>query len=179
MGEAAAVIGVISSVIGLGANLLGDVQATQSAVALNDYRIQVANRNAALASENAYRAINVGQEAQVTQDEKSAALFAEQTTQQAASGISLDSRSLVQTRESAKRLARVDALNVRQAAAVEAFNYASTAADYKSEADFLTEHKSDTVIAGSFQTIGNFARNATGVANSFDNLSTYFQTQGH
>lgn len=176
MGEAAAVIGLAVSVGSLIAGVASDVQATNSAIALNDYRIQVAQRNSSLASENAYRAINVGQEEQVVQDEKAAALFADQTVQQGSSGISLDSRSFVQTRESAKRLARVDALNIRQAAAVEAYNYASQAQDYKAEADFLTEHKSDTVIAGAFQTIGNFANNATQVASSFNNLSTYFQT---
>lgn len=120
--------------ISMGLAAAGSVLGGVSAFSAGQYRAKVAQFNRQVALENADRAIFRSQVEQVDQDTQTAALIGEQEAAQSASGLSLTSRSHIQTRRSARTLGRVDALNVRQAGEVEAYNYQVDAENFKAEA---------------------------------------------
>lgn len=98
------------------------------------YQAKVAQANADIAAENAKRAIERAQIEQIDQDTETLAMLGEQEAAQSASGISITGRSAVRTRATARRLGRRDALNVRQAGEIEAYNYLTDEMNFKAQA---------------------------------------------
>lgn len=105
-----------------------------SAYQQDKYKAQIATMNQQVAEQNASRAIDRSQVEQQTQDNAARAALGEQTENQATSGLALTGRSFVQARRNARTLARLDALNIRQAGSVEAYNYKVDAVNYGAEA---------------------------------------------
>lgn len=151
-------IGLALQGVGLVTDVIGQQKATASAAELADYRAEVARRNAALLIENSTRAVHKGQVDQFAQDLSSLAVIGDQTAAQGASGLSLGSGSFVRSRAATRQLARLNALNVRQAAELEAFNYQQQASDFTKEAEFLKKTRENTVIQGAFTSLGTVVR---------------------
>jgi hypothetical protein len=119
--------------------LAGVAASTSATISANNYQAQVAQRNADLMNENARRAIDVAQQEQIQQDQKTRGLLGEQVAAQSASGLKLGGRSYMLTRKSARQLGRLDALNIRQDGDITAFNYRMAAQD---NLDQITQLKS-------------------------------------
>lgn len=98
------------------------------------YQAKVANMNAQIAEENAKRTIERSQIEQQDQDMMTRQALGEQMSVQSASGLSMASGSALLTRRAAARLGRMDALNVRQAGEIEAYNYKTQAMNFRAEA---------------------------------------------
>lgn len=167
----AAGVSVASGVIGLGASLAGTAADTSAAMAIADYRTEVAKRNAKLSSDNAYRAIDRGQVEQFNQDLKTRALEGDQIAVQAGSGLDLNSGSFIRTRRTAAMLGRLDALNVRQASSIEAYNYRTQSEDYTKEAEFEQANRGNAAIQGMFTGLGQVAAGVGGISNSLATMN--------
>lgn len=121
---------------GIGAILgaIGSIAQGVLGFAAANYQAQVAEMNEEVAKDNAMRSIERAQVEQQTQDDLTAAMLGEQESVQSASGLSLTSPSAIRTRAAARRLGRMDALNVRQAGEIEKYNYLVQASNFGSEA---------------------------------------------
>lgn len=117
------------SLISAGGAIIGGI----SALAAGNYQKQVADMNAKIAKDNAARAEQRGQVEQQMSDQRAAGAFGEQVAAQSATGISLTSRSAIASRKSSRELGRLDALNIRQGADVEAYNYQVDAVNQKAQ----------------------------------------------
>lgn len=117
-----ALVGAISAVGSILSGVLGFAQAQAQA--------NIAKMNKQIAEENASRAISRSQIVQQEQDDQTRALLGTQEAMQGASGLSLNSGSARRTRRTAAMLGRKDALNVRQAGELEAYNYRVQAANF-------------------------------------------------
>jgi hypothetical protein len=118
----AAGVGVASAAVGAAAT-----------ISANNYQKQVAQRNKALALENARRAETQAQADQLAQDMKTRELLGQQIATQSASGLKLGGRSQMLTRKAARELGRMDALNVRREGDVTRWNYEQIANDEASK----------------------------------------------
>lgn len=95
------------------------------------YQKNMADMNARIADDNAKRAIERSQVEQQSQDDMTRGMLGEQEAAMSSSGLSLNSRSSVMTRKAARELGRLDALNIRQAGEIEAYNYKAEAASQR------------------------------------------------
>lgn len=129
-------ISAIAGVVGTGLSIFGAIQQGQAANAAAQYQANVATVNANLAEENAKRVRAASDEEGYQQDQTARALFGEQEAGQAASGLSLQSESFVATRRSARKLARLDSLNLRQAGDVQAYGFRTDKANQLASAEF-------------------------------------------
>ena len=97
------------------------------------YQAEVADMNAKIAKQNAeYATQKAGIEAQ-NKDLETKALLGEQVVAQAASGVTLSGRSQMQTRQSARRLGRADALNIVAAGSAERENFLQQKRQFSAE----------------------------------------------
>lgn len=134
-----AVLSVISSiagVVGTGLSIFGAIQQGNAADAAAQYQANVATVNANIAKKNADRVQQTAAQEQLQQDQTALGLFGEQEAGQAASGLSVKSGSFIATRRSARKLARLDAANIRQQGDVAAYGYRTDAANQQSSAEF-------------------------------------------
>lgn len=123
----------------------------------------VQRMNAQIAEDNAKRTLQRSQIDQQNQDIQSRALMGQQLAQQAASGIDVGAGSAVRTQLSAKELARLDALNVRQAGELEAFDHKANAASLRAQAG-ITSSSGMFNLLGSFLDAGSVITSAKPVA---------------
>lgn len=119
------------------------------------YRAAVAGANQKTAEENARRAIDRAQVEQQEQDVLTLATLGEQEAVQSASGLSLGSKSFMLTRKRAKNLGRLDALNVRQAGEVEAYNYRTEAMNFAAENQAARSDAAGALVGGLFKAGGS------------------------
>lgn len=121
---------VASTAIGVVGSMVG---AASEADAYNQ-QAEIAARNKKIAIDNANRTLIIAQEEQMDLGTETAQLLGEQEAIQAGSGLSMNSRSFVQTRAAAKQLARIDQLNVQEAAEIRAQAYRNEGDSYAAEA---------------------------------------------
>lgn len=126
-------IAAIASIASAGAAILGGIQAYQ----MGRYQQQLAEQNAQIAEDNARRAIQRAQVEQYDQDMVTLAFLGEQEAIQAASGLGGRSQFLV--RKASAELGRRDALNVRQAGEIEAYNYLTQAVSQRAEGEMAAQ----------------------------------------
>lgn len=167
-GIGSAVSGITSAFGGVGSFLsaAGTVASGVSALAAGNYQKQVADMNASIAKQNAARAEERGQIVQQETDNRTAAFIGQQEAAQSASGISLGSRSAIATRRTARQLGRLDALNVRQGADVEAYNYQVDAVNQKAQGQMAQNAGVGTLIGSFFKAGGSLVGGSNSVANS-------------
>lgn len=141
-------LGPLLNIVSTGIGIFGTLmQASANAEAAN-YQAQVAERNRKINEENAVRALHRSVVEQQQQDRITRGLLGEQLAAQAASGISADVGTPVMTRKSAQRLGRLDALNIRQAGEIEAYNFRQVAQDAGLSADFFRRQASNAMLEG-------------------------------
>ena len=109
---ASSLIGAGSALVSGAAGLIGAIRAKQTA-----------DINAEIADDNAKRSIHRSEVEQQESDMMTLGKLGEQEAAQSASGLAVTSRSNVLTRVAARKLGRLDALNIRQAGELEAHNF--------------------------------------------------------
>lgn len=141
-------LSTLLTIAGTAAAVGGAIISTSAQLQANKYQQEVAARNAALMEENAQRAGFAAQVAQQDQDRAARALIGEQIAAQSASGLKLGGKSQMLTRKSARELARLDALNIRQAGDIEVYNYQQMAQDKYEELKYLKNQSGSILLSG-------------------------------
>jgi hypothetical protein len=108
---------------------VGGVGQGYAAAGAANYNAKMAQNNAAVAEQNANFAGAVGEENVGAAGAKTKAQVAAITANQGASGVSVGSGSNVDVRESAARVGMLDELNIRSAAARQAYGFQTQAAN--------------------------------------------------
>lgn len=140
-------IGTILGVASAGVSTVG-------AISSANYREQVALRNAQLAEENSERSTTRAQVEAQDQDALTLAALGEQLASQGASGLSIGSKSFGAARRNTRTLGRLDALRIRQAGDLEAYNYKVDAANFRAEAEQERKGKGLALISGGLDIAG-------------------------
>lgn len=125
-GAAGGIGSTIGTVVQIAGALIGAAaafSAADDARKAGQYQKQVYDMNSQIAESNARRRIETGQLQSQEQDSLTRAMIGEQIAVQSASGLSLGGRSFILTRKAAAELGRKDALNLRNQAEAEAYNY--------------------------------------------------------
>ena len=151
-----AAVGIISAIGSIASGALGFASAM--------YQQEVADMNASIAEDNARRAIERGQIAQQEQDDQTRALLGSQEASQGASGLSLNSPTAQRTRSTARMLGRKDALNVRQDAEIQAYNYKVEAANQSAAGKMAMLTGVGNLLTGFVQAGGSLVSNAAPTA---------------
>lgn len=115
------------------ATAIGSIIGAVSTVAATVMQMQVANMNADIEEQNAKRRIEYAQLDAQESDFQARAMLGEQIAAQAGSGVAVETGSTKAVRQVSRRLARLDALNIRQAGELDAYNHRVKAANYKAQ----------------------------------------------
>jgi len=158
---------VIGAVIGAVSGIASGIMAAQQA----QYQAQIAKMNEKIAKENAKRAIDRSQVEQENNDRQTRVLLGEQEAVQAASGLSLTGKTAIRTRRAARAMGRLDALNIRQAGELEAYNYKVDAANFAAAAEAKKMEASHSLLGGFLSGIGSLVSGAGSIGSS----TTYTQ----
>lgn len=143
-----AVIGTVATVAQVGMGVAGSIIGAASDAEAARQAEDIATRNKAIAEENAQRTLILAQEEQLDIDMETMALLGEQEAIQAGSGLRLDSGSFIQTRNTARELGRIDALNVHEAAQIRAQAYRTEGDAYAAEADSARRAGGNALLSG-------------------------------
>lgn len=156
-----AALPTILGVVSTGLAFAGVVASTSAATQQANFQAQVAERNAKVQEDNAVRAQYNAQVQQQESDRVARGLIGEQIAAQSASGLKIGGRSQMLTRKSAKQLARLDSLNIRQAGDVEAYNYRVGAEDAAMAAGFARQSASNALTEGFLTGVGTLVGGAS------------------
>jgi hypothetical protein len=113
-----------------------------------NYQAAIAEQNQQVANVNADRTIQASQVEQQDRDLTARALLGEQVSEQAASGLTLGSKSFRLARRSSQQLARQDALRIRQSGEVDAYNYRTQASNFGMQAQLAKSSASASLLGG-------------------------------
>ena len=138
---------------------VGAVISGVATIAATIMQVQTMQMNADIEEENARRAIDVSAVQQQESDLAARAMLGEQLSAQAASGVNVGSTSPVLTRMAAKEAARMDALNIRQAGELEAYNSKAAAASLRAQAGVAG-------ISGMAGALGDFLKAGSSIGNA-------------
>ncbi len=161
LGPAASAIGTIAGVAGTALSAISQYQSAK-------FQQKVAERNAKIANQNADRRIQDSQVAEQRQDAKTAAALGAQTAAQGASGLSLESGSPLDIRDSTARIGRLDTLTTRNNAERDAYNYKVHAADFNAKADMAGMSASNSILSGFINTTSSLVGGASSNAPKWD-----------
>jgi hypothetical protein len=162
--------GSLLSTVGTVAAIGGTILSGVSAYGAARHQQKVGEMNAKVAEENATRTRERAALEAQEQDTQTLALLGAQEAAQSASGLSLGGRSQILTRKAARELGRKDALNIRQAGEIEAYNYQVDAANQRSSAQFAGSQGTGSLLGsflGAGQSLIGGAR-STRMSNRFD-----------
>lgn len=129
-------------------NVVGNIQQGNAAKASADYNSAVANMNAGQAKENQQIASQVGAAKTGMQEQQTRAQVGQMESNQAASGVQLNSGSFRDVKTSENELGQLDALTVRGNATKEAFGYSVQGVNEKAEAQLDTFQGKNAQTAG-------------------------------
>ncbi len=140
-------------------SMMNNMQAAGDAKAL-------ALKNKLIAEDNAQRAILLSQEEQYDMDMETAATLGEQEVIQSGSGLSLNSASFIRTRDAARQLGRIDALNVREAGQIRAQAYRNESDAFTAEAQAASRAKTNSLLGGLLGVGSTIVGGATSMMNT-------------
>jgi hypothetical protein len=171
----AAAVGAAAAVIGGGVGAYGAIESSQASSEAANYQAQVSANNAKIASQNAEYATAAG-EAQVTQSQlKTADVVGAIKTNEAASGLDVNSGSNVDVQSSAKELGELDALTIRNAAARQAYGYQTQSMSDVASGQLQQAQASQDITAGMF---GAGSSILGGVSSAANQYGRYLQLNG-
>lgn len=169
----ASVLSVVGGVVGTGLSIFGAIQQGRAQDAAAQYQANVATVNAGIAEENAQRVQQTAAIEQLQQDNESAALFGAQEAGQSASGLSVKSGSFLATRRSARKLARQDALNIRQQGDVQAYGFRTDKANELASAEFSRAQGKSALASSYLDAASSFVGGATSVLGGASRFSAF------
>lgn len=127
-------IGTIANVASIGLGIYGSLAGAASERTAHEDAAKVAERNTKIAKENADATLMASQDELYDSGQETRQLVGEQTAIQAGSGLSLNSRSFIQTRAAARYLGSVDRRNIAEAAQIRAQAYRNEGDVYAADA---------------------------------------------
>lgn len=166
----AAGLGTALAVTQIGMGVVGSIAGAASEAEAARQAREVAEKNKQIAEENAQRVLILAQEEQLDSDMETLALLGEQEAVQAGSGIRLDSKSFIQTRNAARQLGRIDALNIHEAAQIRA-------QAYRNEGDAYAADAAAARLAGNNAALKGFLGVGTSIASGAQNLISISPTR--
>jgi hypothetical protein len=164
---------IAAAVASAGVGAYGAIESSEASSASAKYQAQVQANNSIIAQQNAQQATAAG-EAQVTQSEfKTAAQIGAIKTNQAASGLDVNSGSDLDVQSSAKELGELDALTIRNQAARQAYGYQVQATSDTGQSQLSTASASQDLTAGAIGGVSSVIGGASSVSGKYLN---YLQT---
>ncbi|MCA9339473.1 MAG: hypothetical protein KDA17_01015 [Candidatus Saccharibacteria bacterium] len=142
----AVAIAVASAVIG---GVMGAIQMQQQAAM---YRM-----NAQIETQNAKRAVEYAALDAQEADFQARARIGEAIAAQASSGVSVETGSPLAVRQTARRLSRLDALNIKQSGELKAYNHRVAAANYNAQAQVAEVQGAGQLLGGFLSAAGSIA----------------------
>lgn len=136
-------------------SVIGGLATAASAV----MQASVASMNASVERDNANRAIQYAQMDAQESDLQARAALGEQIAAQSASGVAVETGSTKSVRQVARRLARLDALNIKQEGELKAYNHRVAAASYQAQAGV-------SMVQGIGGALGSFLSAGSQISNS-------------
>lgn len=127
---------------------LGAIQSARAASASAGYNAQVAANNAKIATQNANFAGAEGEQNVAASEAKTRAALAATLTNQGASGVDINSGSLVDVRESEAKLGMLNTLNIRSEAARQAYGFSTQSTNYSNQSALDKSQKASDEIGG-------------------------------
>ena len=146
---------------------VGSIQQGKAASSAASYQAQVAHNNAQIAQQNAEYASQAGETAAQAQGFKARQALGSIAASQSASGLSFDSPSLVDVREGAANVLRLDTQNVAQNAALRARAYQTQATGFEADAGLQDKKASDATTAGYMGAAGSLLSGASSFADKW------------
>lgn len=151
---------------------VGSIQKGKAESAAANYSAQVAKNNAQIAQQNAEYAQQSGETQAQAQDMKNRSALGAIAASQSASGLSLDSPSLEDTREGSAQIFRLDTANVAQNAALRARSYTTQAQSYEAQAGLDTMKAKDASMAGTLGAVSSLLTSGSSFADKWTRYMT-------
>lgn len=139
---------------------IGAVTSGMAASASAGYNSTVASDNAAIAKQNSAFAGAEGEQNVAASSAKTRAEIGATVADQGASGISVNTGSNVDVRQSEAKLGMLNSLNIRSQAARQAYGYQTQATAFEGEASLARSQKRASIIGGA---IGGFGSVLSGI----------------
>jgi len=147
---------------------VGGMSQGQAAGRQAEYTAQVARNNQIIAQQNAEYASQAGETQAQAQDLKNRATQASIAASQSASGLSFDSPTLIDVREGAAQIGRLDTANTAQNAALRARAYDAQADNYGAQAGLQSAAASDARRAGTMSAFGSLLSGGASFADKWN-----------
>lgn len=154
-------------VVGSVVSAFGALQAGQAQAGAAKFNSAVSKRNAAISRQNAQIVMQSGEAQAGIQEQKTRAVAGATKTNQAASGVDVNSGSAVDVQSSQAALGELDALTVRSNATREAYGYKVKATNEDAQSN-LDDYEAKNDIQGSqIGAVGTFIGGAGDAASSY------------
>lgn len=151
MGISAATLAEISTAVSVGSTVIsavGSMNQGKAEANSANYNAAVARNNQILANQNATLALQQGQAQQEQAQQKNRAEVGGIISNQAASGVDVNSGSAVDVRSSAAELGELNAINLRAQATRTAYGYQTHASSFQGEEGLDKAEASNDITAG-------------------------------
>ena len=152
----------------------GSFMQAQAQAGMAEYQAAVARNNQIAADQNARYAIQAGERQAQAQDFKNRALAGAVEAAQGASGLSLESPTFEDIRESSAQLGRLDTATITQEARMRARGYQQEASNFAAESAMARSRASSARTSGFI----NAGSSILGGASSFSDKWMRFKTAG-
>lgn len=170
-----------STAVGVGSKVLGGMNASSGAMisgqatsASDMFQSMVAMHNAQIEEDNARRAMQAGEQNAYNEGMKNRIEMGNLTSNQAASGVDLGSKSFVQTRQSVENAGLQNQQNIEQGAAYQSYAHQQNAASLRAQAimDQLGAQESmmGAKISSNSSLLDSVAGAVGGVASAYPNI---------
>jgi len=162
-----AAVGIIASVASTAIGAAGAVMQGQAASAQAQYQANIARMNQQIQTQNAQYERQKGDVEAQQQDMKNKALMGAQEAAMGASGLDMASPSFVDTRDSSKRLGRLDTLTVRNNAERRAHEFDIAATNQGAQAGLYGMQAKSSNLAGYIGAASSLVGGASSVADKW------------
>lgn len=161
-------IGIAASVASAAVGAIGAMSQAQASSAAANYQAQVARVNQQIQTQNATYERQKGDVEAQQQDMKNKAMFGAQDAAMGASGFDLSSPSFLDTRESSRKLGRLDTLTTRNNAERRAHQFDVAAMNQGAQAELYTAQGKSSNLAGYIGAASSLIGGASSVATKWN-----------
>lgn len=161
--------------LALGSAAIGAVGTLSGASARSseaNYQAQIARNNAIIEQRNATQEIQAGEQQATTQGLKNAAQLGKIKTQQAASGLDVNSGSAVDVRKGQAEVGALDTLTTLHNSIVKAYGYNAQASTDTAQAGLDTMGAQNDLIGGGLAAAGGLLGSASSLSTKWGSMQT-------
>lgn len=160
-------VAIAASVLSAGVGAYGAIESGQAQAAAANYQAQIARNNAVISQQNAAYATQAGQAQETAARLKTAAQLGAIRAVGASHGLDVNSGSELSLQTSADELGDVNALTIRNNAALQARAYRNQASGYQAQAGLETAQAGADQTAGLIGAGGSILGGASSVASKW------------